>query len=56
MRQQALDVVQLHKCLLEGVLGISEEAIRDQNNVRYIRDIERGDGTGAQRRCQCAHF
>jgi uncharacterized protein (DUF1015 family) len=40
LRQQSLDVVQLHKCLLEGVLGISEEAIRDQKNVRYIRDIE----------------
>jgi len=40
LRQQALDVVQLHKCLLEGVLGISEEAIRDQRNVRYIRDID----------------
>ena len=39
LRQQSLDVVQLHKCLLEGVLGISEEAIRDQKNVRYIRDI-----------------
>ncbi len=40
LRQQALDVVQLHKCLLEGVLGISEEAIREQRNVRYIRDID----------------
>jgi uncharacterized protein (DUF1015 family) len=40
LRQQSLDVVQLHKCLLEGVLGISEEAIRDQKNVRYIRDID----------------
>jgi len=39
LRQQALDVVQLHKLLLEDVLGISEEAIRDQTNVRYIRDI-----------------
>ena len=38
LRQQSLDVVQLHKCLLEGVLGISEEAIRDQRNIRYIRD------------------
>ena len=38
LRQQSLDVVQLHKCLLEGVLGISEEAIRDQQNVRYVRD------------------
>jgi uncharacterized protein (DUF1015 family) len=38
LRQQALDVVQLHKCLLEGALGISEEAIRNQQNVTYIRD------------------
>jgi uncharacterized protein (DUF1015 family) len=38
LRQQSLDVVQLHKCLLEGVLAISEEAIREQKNVSYIRD------------------
>jgi uncharacterized protein (DUF1015 family) len=38
LRQQSLDVVQLHKCLLEGVLGISEEAIRDQKNISYVRD------------------
>jgi uncharacterized protein (DUF1015 family) len=37
-RQQSLDVLQLHKCLLEGVLGISEEAIRDQRNISYVRD------------------
>jgi uncharacterized protein (DUF1015 family) len=38
LRQQSLDVVQLHKCLLEGVLGISEDAIRDQKNISYVRD------------------
>jgi uncharacterized protein (DUF1015 family) len=38
VRQQSLDVVQLHKCLLEEVLGISEQAIRDQVNVTYVRD------------------
>jgi len=38
VRQQALDVVQLHKCLLEGVLKISEEAIRNQQNVSYCRE------------------
>jgi len=38
LRQQALDVVQLHKCLLEGVLKISEEAIRNQENVTYCRE------------------
>jgi len=39
LRQQFLDVVQLHKCVLEGVLGISEDAIRDQSNVSYVREI-----------------
>ena len=38
LRQQTLDVVQLHKCLLEGVLNISEEAIRNQENVSYCRE------------------
>src|SRR5579863_4850476 len=37
-RQQSLDVVQLHKCLLEGVLGLSEESIRNQQNLSYLRD------------------
>lgn len=37
-RQQQLDVVQLHRVLLEHVLGISQEAIREQQNVRYLRD------------------
>ena len=37
-RQQALDVAQLHRGLLEKVLGISEEAIHNQQNVRYFRD------------------
>ena len=38
IRQQALDVVQLHKCLLEKVLNLSEESIRNQQNIAYIRD------------------
>ncbi len=37
-RQQALDVVQLHKCVLEGVLGLSEESIRNQQNLTYVRE------------------
>ncbi len=36
--QRKLDVVQLHRVMLERVLGISEEAIRNQENVRYERD------------------
>jgi uncharacterized protein (DUF1015 family) len=37
-RQQQLDVVQLHKCLLEGVLKLTEESIRDQRNLSYVRE------------------
>jgi uncharacterized protein (DUF1015 family) len=37
-RQQSLDVAQLHKLLLEGVLALSEESIREQKNISYVRD------------------
>jgi uncharacterized protein (DUF1015 family) len=37
-RQQSLDVVQLHRCLLEGVLKLSQESIRNQENLSYLRD------------------
>ncbi len=46
-RQQALDVVQLHKCLLEGVLELSEESIRNQQNISYVRDA--GEAMGLVR-------
>jgi uncharacterized protein (DUF1015 family) len=38
VRQQSLDVVQLHKVLLEKVLHLSEESIRNQKNISYVRD------------------
>jgi len=50
LRQQGLDVVQLHKCLLEKVLKLSEESIRNQQNISYVRDaaealsLVRGEG------------
>ena len=37
-RQQSLDVVQLHKLLLGGVLQLSEESIRNQQNLSYLRE------------------
>jgi uncharacterized protein (DUF1015 family) len=37
-RQRELDVVQLHKIMLERVLEISEDAIRNQEHVVYERD------------------
>jgi uncharacterized protein (DUF1015 family) len=39
LQQQFLDVVQLHQCILEAVLGLSKEAIREQHNISYVRDI-----------------
>jgi uncharacterized protein (DUF1015 family) len=36
--QRELDVLVLHKLLLEGVLGMTEESIRNQENIQYIRD------------------
>jgi uncharacterized protein (DUF1015 family) len=40
IRQQFLDVVQLHKALLEGVLGLSDESIHNQQNLSYLRDAK----------------
>jgi uncharacterized protein (DUF1015 family) len=37
-RQRQLGVVQLHSLILERLLGISPEAIREQRNVRYVRE------------------
>jgi uncharacterized protein (DUF1015 family) len=37
-RQRGLDVVQLHQIMLEKVLGISQDAVRDGSRVKYERD------------------
>lgn len=37
-QQRALDVVQLHKLILEEIIGMSEEDIRAQKHLKYIRD------------------
>ena len=37
-RQRTLDVVQLHKLVLEETLGMSEEDIRDQRHLKYLRE------------------
>ncbi len=49
-RQRALDVVQLHSLVLEQLLGLTAESIRDQQNLRYLRSapdalaqVARGD-------------
>ena len=52
--QQALDVVQLHKCVLEGSLGISEEAIWNQQNVSYFRETAEALAQVRDGQAQCA--
>ena len=37
-RQRQLDVAQLHGLVLEQLLGLSEDSIREQTNLRYLRD------------------
>jgi uncharacterized protein (DUF1015 family) len=37
-RQRSLDVVQLHKLVLEEALGMSEDDIREQMHLKYVRD------------------
>jgi uncharacterized protein (DUF1015 family) len=39
-RQRELDVVQLHKLVLEETLGMSEEDIRDQKHLKYVRESQ----------------
>jgi uncharacterized protein (DUF1015 family) len=49
-RQKKLDLTVLHNVLLEHVLGLTDENIREQTNLRYLRDaadavdqVRRGD-------------
>ena len=37
-RQQQLDVTQLHKVVLEKLLGLSEDTVRAGSHVRYLRE------------------
>lgn len=38
--QRDLDVIVLHKMLLEGALGMSEESIRNQEHIHYVREAD----------------
>jgi uncharacterized protein (DUF1015 family) len=39
-KERSLDVVVLHKLLLEKALGVSEEDVKELRNIRYIRGAE----------------
>ena len=50
----ALDVIVLHETLLGKVLGISEEAVRDEKHLHYIRGIEQAVGEARSGAAQIA--
>ncbi len=37
-RQRRLDLIQLHCVVLERLLGLTAERVREQTNIRYLRD------------------
>ena len=37
-RQRRLDLTHLHSILLDKILGLNEEKVREQTNIRYLRD------------------
>jgi len=39
-----LDVVLLHRLILEGALGISRQAVREEKNLRYVRELQAAVG------------
>jgi len=39
-KERSLDVVVLHKLLLEKALGVSEEDVKELRNIRYVRGAE----------------
>lgn len=49
---QRLDVVILHRLLLEAVLGIDRQAVREEKNLRYVRELEEAVGEVENGRAQ----
>ena len=39
-RQRQLDLTQLHSIVLDRLLGLDAEKVREQTNLRYLRDAE----------------
>jgi len=53
-RKRRLDIIRLHVLMLENILGITPEAVRDQTNLRYIRDAGEAMGQVAEGRANVA--
>ena len=39
-KQRTLDVAVLHRLLIERCLGITEEAVKHENNITYVREFD----------------
>jgi uncharacterized protein (DUF1015 family) len=39
-RQKPLDLTQLHTIILDRLLGLDAEKVREQTNLRYLRDAQ----------------
>jgi uncharacterized protein (DUF1015 family) len=39
-KQRVLDVVVLHRLLIERCLGVTEEAVKHESNISYVREFE----------------
>jgi uncharacterized protein (DUF1015 family) len=49
-----LDVIILHQLLLEDVLGIDPQAVREEKNLRYVRELDEAIGQVESGRAQLA--
>jgi len=53
-KQRTLDVVVLHRLLLEKCLGISEDAVRKESYIAYVREREAAIGAVQEGKAQVA--
>jgi uncharacterized protein (DUF1015 family) len=49
---RSLDVVILHRLLLEGALGISKQDVMEEKNLRYVRELEAATAEVDQNKAQ----
>jgi uncharacterized protein (DUF1015 family) len=52
--ERALDVVLLHRLLIERCLGISEEAVRHESHITYVRELDSVVHAAASGKAQAA--
>lgn len=52
--QRTLDIVLLHRLLLGNCLGLTEESVRKEQNIRYLREWEEAMGLVASDEAQIA--